>query len=215
MSSVEAVQSATTKPAENNSNALLLQRKCACGGSAGLTGECSECKTKRLLGKPLQTKLRINEPGDEYEQEADRVAEQVMRIPDRKVSAENSQLLATPLVQRREGEGGAGVGEAPPIVREVLSSDGQPLDIATRAYFEPRFGHDFGSVRVHTDTRAAESARVVNALAYTVGNDIVFGERGFFVCLQRGRIAVGARTDARYSANRSQLDTAIRRSGSG
>ena len=56
---------------------------------------------------------------------------------------------------------------------------GQPLDSATRAFFEPRFGHDFSHVRVHADAKAAESARSVNALAYTVGNDIVFGERAF------------------------------------
>ena len=60
----------------------MLQRKCACGGSSGLTGSCSECEKKKLVGQPLQTKLRINEPGDQYEQEADRVAEQVMRMAD-------------------------------------------------------------------------------------------------------------------------------------
>ena len=75
--------------------------------------------------------------------------------------------------------------EVPPIVHEVLGSPGQPLDGATRAFFEPRFGHDFSQVRVHTDAKAAESARAVNALAYTVGRDIVFGE---------GHYAPGART---------------------
>jgi len=63
--------------------------------------------------------------------------------------------------------------EVPPIVHEVLNSPGQPLDPATRAFMEPRFGHDFSQVRVHTDGKAAESARVVNAMAYTVGRDIV------------------------------------------
>src|SRR5207344_1937947 len=52
---------------------------------------------------------------------------------------------------------------------------GQPLGPATRAYFEPRFGYDFSQVRVHSDTRAAESARSVNALAYTLGSNVVFG----------------------------------------
>jgi len=61
---------------------LLLQRKCACGGSSGLTGNCAECEKKKFVGQPLQTKLRINEPGDVYEQEADRVAAQVMRMTD-------------------------------------------------------------------------------------------------------------------------------------
>ncbi len=55
--------------------------------------------------------------------------------------------------------------EVPPIVHEVLRSRGQPLDPATRAFMEPRFGYDFSQVRVHTDVRAAESARAVNALA--------------------------------------------------
>jgi hypothetical protein len=63
----------------------------------------------------------------------------------------------------------------PPIVQDALRSTGQPLDPATRAFMEPRFGHDFSHVRVHTDARAAESAQAVNALAYTVGPDVVFG----------------------------------------
>src|SRR6266568_3383288 len=69
----------------------------------------------------------------------------------------------------------AGLSTAPPIVHDVLGSAGLPLDARTRTYMEPRFGHDFSNVRVHTDTRAAESAQAVNALAYTVGRDVVFG----------------------------------------
>ena len=66
--------------------------------------------------------------------------------------------------------------EVPPIVHEVLRSPGQPLDAATHAFMAPRFGHDFSSVRVHTDAKAVESARAVNALAYTVGaRHCVFG----------------------------------------
>jgi hypothetical protein len=60
-------------------------------------------------------------------------------------------------------------------VSEVLRSQGRPLDGATRSFFESRFGHDFSGVKVHTDARAAESARALNALAYTVGSDIAFG----------------------------------------
>ena len=55
--------------------------------------------------------------------------------------------------------------EIPPIVQEVLSSGGQPLDAETRAFMEPHFGHDFSQVRVYTDERAVESAQEVNALA--------------------------------------------------
>ena len=59
--------------------------------------------------------------------------------------------------------------DAPPIVHEVLGGSGQPLDSSTRAFMEPRFGRDFGNVRVHIDARAKASARSVDALAYTVG----------------------------------------------
>jgi hypothetical protein len=66
------------------------------------------------------------------------------------------------------------VGHAPPIVDNVLRQPGEPLSGRTRAAVEPRFGHDFSGVRVHTDVRAAASARAVGAAAYTVGRDIVF-----------------------------------------
>jgi outer membrane protein OmpA-like peptidoglycan-associated protein len=77
-------------------------------------------------------------------------------------------------LQRRAVHDGS-TDAAPPIVYDVLRSPGQPLDRATRAFMEPRFGHDFSKVRIHTDSRAAESARAVNAIAYTVGQNVVFG----------------------------------------
>jgi len=69
----------------------------------------------------------------------------------------------------------ANTNEVPSIVHDVLRSSGQALDAQTRAYMEPRFGRDFSGVRIHTDARAAESARAVGAEAYTVGRDVVFG----------------------------------------
>jgi hypothetical protein len=63
----------------------------------------------------------------------------------------------------------------PGIVHDVLRSPGAPLDSSTRSFMEPRFGRDFSNVRVHTDSRAAQSASAVNALAYTVGNHVVLG----------------------------------------
>ena len=66
-------------------------------------------------------------------------------------------------------------GSAPPVVHEVLRSPGVPMDSATRSFMEARFNYDFGSVRLHSGARAAESARAVNALAYTVGWDVVLG----------------------------------------
>lgn len=75
----------------------------------------------------------------------------------------------------------------PPIVHDVLHSPGQLLDAATRAFFEPRFGHDFSQVRVHTDAKAAESAQAVNSLAYTLGQDIVFGSGQYAPHTSAGR----------------------------
>src|SRR5712692_51863 len=71
-------------------------------------------------------------------------------------------------VLQRPATNGQSSGEVPDIVHEVLRSPGQPLNAATRAFMEPRFGHDFSQVRVHTDAKAAESARAVNGQAYTV-----------------------------------------------
>jgi len=78
-------------------------------------------------------------------------------------------------------------GSVPHIVHEVLSSSGNPLDANTRAFMEPRFGYDLGGVRIHTDSKAAESAQAVNALAYTVGNNIVFGASHYAPNTNNGR----------------------------
>lgn len=112
----------------------LLQRKCACGGAPGPTGECEECRKKRLsrqratLGQPVEPLNRSS---------------------------------------------------VPTIVHEALRTPGQPLDPTTREFMEPRFGHDLSRVRVHRDSRAAKSAQAVNALAYTVGQDVVFGHNQY------------------------------------
>jgi hypothetical protein len=75
----------------------------------------------------------------------------------------------------------------PPIVHEVLRSPGQPLDPATRAFMEPRFGHDFSQVKIHADVKAAKSAHTLHAAAYTVGRDIVFGVGQFALHTGEGR----------------------------
>lgn len=86
--------------------------------------------------------------------------------------------IRNPSVQR-ETTGDARIEAAPLMAKEVLRSPGQPLDAATRAFMEPRFGHDFSRVRVHLDSQAAASAHEVRALAYTLGCDIVFAAGQF------------------------------------
>ena len=77
-------------------------------------------------------------------------------------------------LRRKSAGWNPGPDIAPPLVHDALRSHGEPLDAPTRHLMETRFGHDFGRVRVHTDAVADASARAVNALAYTVGGDVVF-----------------------------------------
>jgi hypothetical protein len=149
----------------------LLQRRCACGGSAGVTGECAGCRKKRLA---LQTKLAVNEPGDIYEREADRVAEEVLARP-----AHPTMTTAPPRIQRLSGNASAQVDAAPASVDRALANAGRPLAPVLRQDMEARFGHDFSRVRVHTGADAEQSSRDVNAHAYTVGHNLVFGAGQF------------------------------------
>ena len=79
-------------------------------------------------------------------------------------------------LQRRSVNSQSEDSEVPPIVDQVLRSSGQPLDITTRLFMESRFGYDFSQVHIHANAQAAKSARAVDALAYTVGNDVVFAD---------------------------------------
>jgi hypothetical protein len=136
----------------------------------------------------IQTKLAISAPGDEYEQEADRVAVQVMHMPEPQMRLAGACAGESPKWQTEKGSQGRqdlqtkhvesgvlGLTEAPPSVLEVLRSPGRTLDPATRAFMEPRFGYDFSRIQVHSDAAAQQSARDMNARAYTVGQNIVFG----------------------------------------
>ena len=115
----------------------LLQRKCACGGTPGPSGDCETCRAKKM---------------------------------QRRSENLNPSSISHPP---------SSVSEVPPIVHEVIRSPGQPLDSDTRAFMEPRFGCDFSRVRVHSDARAVDSAKAVNAQAYTVGQNVVFSEKPY------------------------------------
>lgn len=162
-----------------------LERGLAGQTSSRFAHDFSEIRVHQYAPLKIQAKLQVNNPGDAFEQEADRAAEQVMQMPDSQVirrkcaggesgSCEGCKQPA-PLVQRKATSPGGGAA-APPIVNEVLRSPGQPLDATTRSFMEPRFGLDFSRVRVHTDALAASSARAVNALAYTVGQNVIFDQ---------------------------------------
>ncbi|HEY9132672.1 MAG TPA: DUF4157 domain-containing protein [Dyella sp.] len=88
---------------------------------------------------------------------------------------------------QRKGHTGAGASGVPSIVHGVLGTPGRPLDASVRRWMEPRFGHDFSGVRVHTDSQAAESARSIGALAYAVGQHVVFDHRQYAPDTPAGR----------------------------
>jgi len=160
--------------------------------------QCAHCReenegqalqrTTIAPGAFLQPKLSVGRPQDAHEQEADRVADQVMRVPGAqrrpgcgcsgecpKCQAEQRGQSHRPVQTKGVRADDATRTEASPIVHDVLRTPGHLLHRAIRTSIERRFGHDFRHVRVHTDAGAAKSAREVNALAYTVGRDIVFG----------------------------------------
>jgi outer membrane protein OmpA-like peptidoglycan-associated protein len=144
---------------------VLIQRKCACGGA------CPACEEEKLRG--VQHKLRVDTPGDVFEQEADRVAERVAggRGPAGMTLA---PVALAGMAQRKAVANSPRAGAA-----GIVPVGGESLAAPVRAFFESRMGYDFGGVRVHNGPAAAESARSLNALAYTAGRDIVFGSGQF------------------------------------
>ena len=158
----------------------------------------------QLVSQPplIQAKLTINQPNDRYEQEADRIADLVMRMPEprlqRQVEPEEEEekepvqakLVDGAQVQRQEEEeeeeeepimakktGGQTSQAGPDLGAQIrsLRGGGRPLPQSTRNFYELRFGYDFSQVRVYTGSKAAEAAREVNAQAFTIGRNVVFG----------------------------------------
>ena len=154
---------------------LLVQRKCACGGVSKLGGQCSECEKDKLIdgnGSLIQPKLKIGQPNDKYEQEADRVADQVMAM------SSNTNISGTPLrVQRLTGQATGGVDTTVPTsVDRMLASSGRPMNPVLQQDMGQRFGYDFSQIRIHTGSEADRSAQSINARAYTVGQHVVMAD---------------------------------------
>lgn len=182
-----AEKSPSRSPGRTSSDAPMIMRqaaltsqdilqpkadRCVCGGS------CPRCREHL----PIQKKLAISEPGDVYEQEADRVADEVLAAATH--SAVNG---VPPRIQRFAGQASGQAEMASASVDETLARPGTPLEPMLRQDMEQRFGHDFSSVRVHSGKVAEQSARDVNAQAYTVGHDVVFGAGRFAPGTNEGR----------------------------
>ena len=158
---------------------LLLQRTCACGSpKSSLSGECEGCNSKNRL----QAKLNIGASNDPLELEADRIAEQVLAAPA------NSAVSGTAShIQRYTAQATEAAGNVPASVERTLASAGRPLHPALLQDMGQRFSYDFSRVRIHSGAAAEQSARDVNANAYTVGHNIVFGAGQYSPGAQEGR----------------------------
>jgi hypothetical protein len=190
-------------------------------GYVGPEAKVQQAEIHRILRSTgTQAKLTVGQPNDKYEQEANRVADQVMAMPDPRLqrqpegeeeeeTLQTKQLTdqITPLVQRQEEspeeeeeeilQAKEVPGQTPEVTPGLESSinslkgGGQPLDPATRTFFEPRFGHDFGHVQVHTDSAAANTAKAINARAFTLGNHVVMGSGEYQPTSQSGQRILG------------------------
>src|ERR1700688_3937517 len=136
-----------------------VQRACGCNGGAGREDE--------LMGRytTIQPSLTVSIPGDPFELEADRVADQVMRMPAS--TAESRQISRLQISRFADNRSlhrscttcAAADGDPAVATAEGLSGGGEMLDDGTRTFMEERFAHDFSDVRVHTESQAADSAR--------------------------------------------------------
>ncbi|MFV8751761.1 eCIS core domain-containing protein [Nannocystaceae bacterium ST9] len=148
----------------------------------------------------VQARMHVGQPDDAYEREADRIAERIVDMPGSTPAPRPTAI--TPAIQRkceaceredeallqREGEGPAPRPSlAGAAVDRVRGSGGHTMSADLRAMFEPHFARDFSRVRVHTDGSAASSARSLNARAFTVGHDMVFGANEYQPGTREGR----------------------------
>ncbi|WP_141340274.1 DUF4157 domain-containing protein [Bradyrhizobium sp. USDA 3458] len=179
----------------------VIQRACACGGSAGLWGKCEHCEVEARLGRPLlQPKLVLGHPDDRYERQADHIANEVTRMS----GPAGRPLIVSPLIKNdiraRNGRDYGGEEALQPksasdrsatasrLAGELAShGSGLALAPAARTYFEPRFGHDLGHIRVHNDATAARMASGIGAKAFTHGQHIYFASGQYDADSKTGR----------------------------
>ena len=151
------------------------------GSQTGMLRQLQRSYGNSYVGNVIQAKLTVNQPGDIYEQEADRMAAQVMAMPqsgsiqreiDPKKEKEKIQMM--PSLQRASD----GNLEAGGNLEGRLNSSkggGSPLPDDVRSFMEPRFGADFSQVRVHTGSESVQMNRDLNAQAFTHRQDVYFG----------------------------------------
>ena len=130
------------------------------------------------LATRIQPKLKVTQAGDGYEQEANRVADQILTAPAPRVQRMCSECEEEE-VQRKVATGAQAattrVSDAPADIAQAVQG-GQPLPKPVRAFFEPRFGADLSQVRISSGMEAEKASSGIHARAFTLGNNIVFGK---------------------------------------
>jgi hypothetical protein len=156
----------------------------------------------------IQTKFKVSQPGDIYEQEADRAAEEVMRMSssleanlpildnnDKKLhrkceSCQDEEEEKIKIRRKMSSSEKSHLEASENVAQDIddtLQQEGSPLDRSTKEFMESRFGFDFSKVKIHNDEKSAESAQRINALAYTLGEDIFFGPGQYTPHLREGK----------------------------
>ena len=187
-------------------SSVLVQRKCACGAAPKMERECDQCQKSRLTVQRrslqhapaaprtngfaggdavlVQTQMTVNNPDDEYEREAEHVAEKVVD-KDEALDIHNLPQLAV----QAAGRPASAPALRPDVEAGIQSArgSGDPLPASSRGFFESRMHHEFGGVRVHTDRRAGDMAESIQAQAFTTGADIFFAPGEYAPNTRAGR----------------------------
>jgi len=168
----------------------------------------------------VQAKLTVGSPDDQYEREADRVADAVTRASTSNVHRQVEEKKEKKAGKEEEEEPIQikGTGGQIPLISSGLQprinslrGGGHPLSESTRSYFEPRFGVDFTQIRVHTDAKAAEKAQALNVCAFTKGRDIVFGVGQYVPNTHQGRRLLAH--ELRHVVQQGSNHTIVQRQG--
>jgi hypothetical protein len=152
---------------------------------AGQLTEATRQTGFNFASLPIQAKLTIGKPGDQYEQEADRVAHQVVNqinspSVQQQQNSEEEELQAKPLgIQPLTGQrrGALAEGTASSELEGEIQrarGSGQALDASIRQPMEQTMGADFSRVKIHADANADQLSQSIQAKAFTTGNDIFF-----------------------------------------
>jgi hypothetical protein len=183
-----------------------------------------------LYNAGLRTSLAISQPDEPEELEAEATADSVMRAQDPSVAGggcsctgDDDDMCEECMQARgkrtapstahtsvhRSASGSTPINTLPPSIQQAIRSPGQPLDLASRSFFEPRFDHDFSSVRIHTEGAAAASATSIQAHAYTLGSDIVFAPGRHSPATTAGRTLIAH--ELTHVVQQESGDTKVRR----